>query len=550
MLSNANRGSNPTRPFVGVFRRALAFIVVATAMFVFGFTFEKYKYFPFSQLRSLGKNVTGRADPTEILSRQYSRDAEKAPLDRRIDTGLLPLKINGVRLSDHFPIPKTGGAITTIGNVVVAMDRLGNIYSCSEDGERLEQLPFPRLPNNVAEYLKTGALLDGKRFRAYDIKFLKLSKLLAVSHEYFDEQLGKARLAVSVIPIDDTAIRPVGTWSTVFLGDPEPNGPNEDGAGKMAEEAQDKIFLTIGDYITSPTVSQDKSTSFGKIFEIDLKKKTSRMISLGHRNPEGLVRTKNGVLLSTEHGPKGGDELNLITEGANYGWPNVTLGTGYASYDFEGQAKVGDHSGYTPPIFSWLPSIAVSNLIEIDGFDERWNGDILVASLKALSLFRLRMEGTKVLYSEPIWIGQRIRDIAQLSSGTILLWTDDTQLLFVSVDRERLRQNARPAQQVSEVLNSSCMYCHHFGATTDADVAPTLTGLFSKKIASDNFRYSAGLRNLSGSWTDEKLKKFLSSPANFANGTSMPNLNLDPEAIDEIVRVLEEIDHASRTASP
>jgi cytochrome c2 len=457
-----------------------------------------------------------------------------------------------MRLSDHFPIPKTGGAVTTIGDVAIVLDRLGNIYSCSEEGERLERLPFPKLPNNITDYLKMpDTLLDGKRFRAYDVKYLKFSKMLAVSHEYFDVQLGKARLAVSVIRVDEAAIRPVGNWNTVFLGDAEPNGPNEDGAGKMAEEADGKLYLTIGDYmITSPKVSQDPRSLFGKIIEIDLNRKSIRIISRGHRNPEGLVRRKGGTLLSTEQGPKGGDELNLITEGADYGWPSVSLGTGYASYDLAGQANVGDHSGFTAPTFSWLPSIAVSNLIEIEGFDDRWNGDILVGSLKGLSLFRLRLEGEKILYSEPIWIGQRIRDLAQSRNGTILLWTDDAQLLFVSVDRDQLRRNVRPMAQVSEVLNTSCMYCHHFGTTTESDVAPTFTELFSKKIGSDNFRYSAALRNLNGSWSAETLRKFLSAPAKFANGTSMPNLNLDQEKIDEIVRVLEKIERVDHTDSP
>lgn len=392
------------------------------------------------------------------------------------------------------------------------------------------------------------SLVNGKRFRAYDIKYLDFAKMLAVSHEYFDKQLGKSRLAVSVIPIDDAAIRPTGTWKTIFLGDPEPDGPNENGAGRLAAEAPDKIYLSVGDYmITSPKVSQDPSSSFGKIIEINLDTKSTRTISLGHRNPEGLVRTKSGALLSTEHGPRGGDELNLITEGANYGWPNVSLGTGYSGYDSESQSNAGDHSGYTSPIFAWLPSIGSSNLIEIEGFDPRWNGDLLVASLKATSLFRLRLEGTKVLYAEPIWIGQRIRDIAQLKNGTIVLWTDNTQLLFMSVDRERLDQNVRLTKQVSNALNAACMYCHHFGPTTDADTAPTLTNIFSRRIGSDNFRYSAGLRNKSGPWTDELLREFLADPAKFANGTSMPRLELDPATIDEIVQVLEDVDHATNS---
>jgi cytochrome c2 len=531
-------------------RRGLALILVASIMFVAGFTMHKYwtsRHFPFRQLRNLASVIGTHPNPMEVLSQQYSGDVEKIALDRNIDTGLLPLKIKGIRISDHFPVPKTAGALTTVGDVTIVVDRLGNMYSCLPDGKSLHPLSFPALPNNVSDYLKLpDSLIDGKRFRAYGIKYLTFAKALAVSHEYFDRQLGKTRLAVSIIPIDEADIRPTGMWKTIFLGDPEPDGPNENGAGRLAAQAPDKIYLSVGDYgITSPKVSQDSNSSFGKIVEINLDTKGTRTISLGHRNPEGLVRTRSGKLWSTEHGPKGGDELNLITEGANYGWPNVSLGTDYDRYDFEGQSNVGDHSGYMSPVFAWLPSIASSNLIEVEGFDNRWNGDLLVASLKAMSLFRLRLEGTRVLYSEPIWIGQRIRDIAQLKNGTVVLWTDDTQLLFVSVDRERLNQNSRLTKQVSNTLNASCMYCHHFGATIDSDTAPTLTKLFSRRIGSDNFRYSAGLRNKSGPWTDELLNEFIADPAKFANGTSMPQLNLDPATINEIVQVLRDVDHTA-----
>ena len=200
------------------------------------------------------------------------------------------------------------------------LDRLGNIYSYRVGSEQFEQHSFPKLPNQVEDYLKTGASVDGKRFRAYDVEYLNLSKMLAVSHEYFDIQLQSTRLAVSIIPIDDAG-RPVGKWETVFLGDPEPNGPNENGAGRLAEEAVDKIHLSIGDYkIESPKVSQDPKSSFGKIIEIDLKTKATRVQSLGHRNPEGLLRTKSGALFSTEHGPKAETSLTwLLTEAITVG---------------------------------------------------------------------------------------------------------------------------------------------------------------------------------------------------------------------------------------
>ena len=77
-------------------------------------------------------------------------------------------------------------------------------------------------------------------------------------------------------------------------------------------------------------------------------------------------------------------------------------------------------------------------MLEVKGFDKRWDGDLLVTSLKAQTLFRLRWNHDRVGYSEPIWIGQRLRDIAQLEDGTIALWTDDSQILFLSPDGQRL----------------------------------------------------------------------------------------------------------------
>ncbi len=94
------------------------------------------------------------------------------------------------------------------------------------------------------------------------------------------------------------------------------------------------------------------------------------------------------------------------------------------------------------------------------------------------------------------------------------------------------------------------MYCHHFGPTTPADFAPTLSNIFSRKIGSDNFHYSEALRSKEGRWTDKSLKEFLSNPANFANGTAMPPLNINPETIKEIVEVLVQIEHASNSFAP
>ena len=292
-------------------------------------------------------------------------------------------------------------------------------------------------------------------------------------------------------------------------------------------------------------VAQDVNSKMGKILELNLNTRKVKIVSLGHRNPEGLIMTTNGTLLSTEHGPASGDELNVIVEGANYGWPIVTLGTDYGSYGRNRAKFVGEHAGYQAPVFAWVPSVAVSSLLQVQRFDRRWDGDLLVASLKAQSLFRLRLHRGSVLYSEPIWIGQRIRDIAQLQDGTIVLWTDDTELQFMSVDRQRLEQNKRTPMSASDTLVAACMYCHHFGPTNATDFAPSLTNVLGRKIGSDNFRYSVALRTKEGVWSEKALRDFISNPGEFATGTSMPNRHLSEDQLDDVLRDLED-----NTAAP
>ena len=527
-------------------RPSILVALLAFGMFVLGAAYNKYRLFPYELIRTISFTSFGAMrrlymNPSEILSKQYWHDINTVAQGRDIDTALLPVKVKGVRISEHYPTPKVAGGITTIGNTVIVLDRLGNIYSCGDGGDNLKKLSFPELPNHIAAYLtQPDAVVDDKRFRAYSIKYVAIAGLLAVSHEYFDELSHKTRLAVSVIHIDSETLQSRGGWQTIFVGDAESTGPNEQAGGILSVRSSDRLYLSVGDYgIEDPMVSQDPNSRMGKILEINLNTHNVKMVSLGHRNPEGLIMTAGGTLFSTEHGPAGGDELNLITEGSNYGWPIVTLGTDYGSYGWRGSKFVGEHTGYQAPIFAWVPSIAVSNLIQVEGFDKRWDGDLLVASLKAQSLFRLRLEKQAVLYSEPIWIGQRLRDIAQLQNGTIVLWTDDTELQFISVDRKRLEKDQRNPTVTTSTLVTSCMYCHHFGPTNTADFAPSLTNVLGRKIGSDNFRYSAALRTKEGTWTEALLREFISDPDKFATGTGMPNLHLDKDQMNDVLRDLK-----------
>jgi hypothetical protein len=291
----------------------------------------------------------------------------------------------------------------------------------------------------------------------------------------------------------------------VFKGELVPIGSSEDSGGSLAVDDQENIFVTIGDYRNAHErhTTPDGTPKVGRIFKINPITGESKTLSTGHRNPQGILVTEDGQIFSTEHGPAGGDELNLIVEGKNYGWPDVSFGTYYDSFGWD-QQEVGRHDKFEAPLFAWMPSAAISDLIKIKGFHERWDGDFLVGSLKAQSLYRLRLHGTRVMYAEPIFVGQRIRSLAQLRNGTIVLWTDGSQLL--SITPQKQRSERRPTAALHPGLHSTCMYCHHFGLTSPTSVAPTLSGLFERPIASDNYLYTPALREKSGKWTEETLR--------------------------------------------
>ena len=150
--------------------------------------------------------------------------------------------------------------------------------------------------------------------------------------------------------------------------------------------------------------------------------------SFGHRNPQGLVvHPETGDVWATEHGPQGGDELNLIRPGLNYGWPVIGYGVNYRSGSaiHEGTHREGMES---PPHF-WVPSIATSGLLLYTGdqFPE-WKGNMFVGGLAGQQLARLTMDGQDVSSEETLVQGLgRIRDVRQGPDGYIYLAIDDRQ---------------------------------------------------------------------------------------------------------------------------
>lgn len=148
--------------------------------------------------------------------------------------------------------------------------------------------------------------------------------------------------------------------------------------------------------------------------------------SYGHRNPQGLVmHPTTGLIWEHEHGPQGGDELNVIEKGKNYGWPLITYGIDYDNSIISDKTEA---PGMEQPVIHWTPSIAPCGMTFVDSpkFKD-WNGDLLVGSLKFMNLEHLTVKGNKVVKKEVIFdkIG-RVRDIKQGPDGNIYVVVEST----------------------------------------------------------------------------------------------------------------------------
>lgn len=148
--------------------------------------------------------------------------------------------------------------------------------------------------------------------------------------------------------------------------------------------------------------------------------------SIGHRNPQGAtLRESDGALFAVEHGARGGDEVNLVRAGRNYGWPEITHGT---NYDGSPIGNGTEAAGLEQPLHFWDPSISPSGLDFYEGdLFAGWQGDLVLGGLSGAVLVRLDMEGDAVVGEERLFEGQlgRIRDVRVGEGGALYLLTDE-----------------------------------------------------------------------------------------------------------------------------
>ena len=207
------------------------------------------------------------------------------------------------------------------------------------------------------------------------------------------------------------------------------------------------LFVTIGEGYKYMDLAQDPKTTHGKIIRInpdgsipadnpfaDGAAGNPAVWSYGHRNMQGLYYDKtSGTLWETEHGPKGGDELNIITKGANYGWPKITYGV---NYDGTVITEATEAEGMQQPETYWVPSIAPSGLAMVTSdVYPGWKGDLFVGGMNGpagLVLVRIDLEGGKVVGKEDLLRDAQysFRDVVQGPDGYLYVATKDFDGIF------------------------------------------------------------------------------------------------------------------------
>ncbi len=229
---------------------------------------------------------------------------------------------------------------------------------------------------------------------------------------------------------------------TIFSQKPKISSRNHCGS-RIVFDRSGHLLVGLGDRFSGKDEAQNPANHIGKVIRIDADGKAPadnpfvgragavpEIFSLGHRNIQGAaLNPATGELWATEHGPQGGDEVNRVQAGRNYGWPVVTYGRNYGIGTRIGET--GPKDGFEQPLRHWLPtSVAPSGLafLSSDRYPG-WQGNLFMGTLRGQALIRLTLQGNTVTAEERLLenLGSRIRDVRQGPDGWLYVLTDGNE---------------------------------------------------------------------------------------------------------------------------
>lgn len=314
------------------------------------------------------------------------------------------------------------------GGDYLVTERSGHLWRFKQDGTKTEVTGLPRVYNEGQAGLFDVILgPDFKNDRGW----------IYWSYAAGDDSANNTEVARGTF---DAKTNKLSDIKTIFKALPKVSGDNHYG-GRLAFANDGSLYVSLGERFEYRKEAQNLKSDLGKIVRIMadgslplsgspfLHKLSANpeIFTYGHRNVQGLaLNPYSGKMWAHEHGPKGGDEVNVLEVGKNYGWPLVSYGVNYDG------TKVSDKQndkGLAPPILQWTPSIAPSGMTFYTGRAfPGWKGDLFVGALAGTQLRRVHLNGEKAEEQEVLLRnrGERIRDVRTGPDGYLYLLTDDS----------------------------------------------------------------------------------------------------------------------------
>ena len=309
---------------------------------------------------------------------------------------------------------------------MLVTERPGRMRIVTRDGKLSP--PISGVPAVFAQ--SQGGLLDVTLDRAY-------AQNQTIYFCYAEPADGGARTALARAKLADGAAPRLDDLKVIFRQEGPLSNGNHFGC-RIVQMPDNNLFVTMGEHFFTRNEAQNLANHLGKIIRIRpdgsvppdnpfVGKPGAKpeIWSYGHRNPQGLaINPATGKLWEHEHGPRGGDEINIPQAGKNYGWPVIGYGI-----DYNG-AKIHESThkeGMEQPIKYWVPSIAPSGMAFYDGkLNAAWKGNLFVGALAGQMLVRLELDGERVTKEERLLqsLGERIRDVREGPDGALYLLTD------------------------------------------------------------------------------------------------------------------------------
>ncbi len=319
-----------------------------------------------------------------------------------------------------------GMAFLPDGNLLVT-ERTGRLRLVKPDGQLLD--PIKNVPEVYT--IKQGGLLDvaiDPDFKANRLIYFSYAEPLATAEGTI------AGTAVARAELTNNSLK---NLKVIFRQSPKVHGGIHFGS-RLAFSPDGSLFVTLGERGDHMEEAQNTDNHLGAIIRIrtdgsipddnpfinDSKAKPE-IWSYGHRSVQGAaIHPKTGELWIHEHGPRGGDEINIPKPGSNYGWPNASYGVHYSMMPIRDEHA---EQGYEEPIYYWTPSVAPSGMLFYTGsLFPKWRGNLFIGTLAGQHLIRLTVSHNKVLNEEKLLKNtMRFRDVEQGPDGALYLLTDE-----------------------------------------------------------------------------------------------------------------------------